>query len=154
MLYLLRIIKNEIVSDLSSPGSFFVYATVVAMFFVSGDYNFAMQLFIAAFAVSASIYIIKLFYYKPRPDNPKKVKYKDIFVKLNESSFPSVHSARATLLGIAFISRYQNPLAMAFAALIILSVAVSRIMLKRHYISDVVAGILLGAFTGYLVFLA
>lgn len=154
MLYLLRLIKNEIVSDLSSPGSFFVYAIVVAMVFVSGNYNFAMQLFIAAFAVSASIYIIKLFYYKPRPDNPKKIKHKDIFIKLNESSFPSIHAARASLLAVAFVSKYQNLAAIIFAVFIIASVSMSRIALKRHYISDVVAGILLGVFTGYLVFIS
>ncbi len=153
MLTLLRLIKKEIFQDLSSPGSFFVYALVVIAFFVSGDQQFALQLFTAAFSVSAAIYVIKLFYYKPRPDNPKKIRHKDIFIRLNESSFPSIHAARASLLGIAFISRYENLMAIIFAVFIIASVSISRVMLKRHYMSDVVAGIVLGVFTGYIVFL-
>lgn len=152
MLKLLRIIRDELASDLSSPGSFYVYALVFVAFFISGDQNFATQLFIAAFAVSAATYAIKLFYYKPRPDNPKKIKHKDIFIRLNESSFPSIHAARAALLAVAFISRYKNEFAVIFAVFIIASVSMSRIALKRHYLSDVIAGIFLGLLTGYLVF--
>ncbi len=154
MLALFRIIKNELASDLSSPGSFYVYALVFVAFFISGDQNFAAQLFIAAFAVSIATYAIKLFYYKPRPDNPKKIKHKDIFIRLNESSFPSIHAARAALLAVAFMSRYQNLVAMIFAVSIIASVSISRIKLKRHYLSDVITGIILGLFTGYFVFFA
>ena len=151
---LFKIIKHEITSDLSSPGSFFVYALVVAVFFVSGNYNFALQLFVAAFSVSVATYFIKLFYYKSRPNNPRKVRYKDIFVRLNESSFPSLHSARAAILGIAFVSLYQNVLAIIFAFFIIASVGTSRMALKKHYMSDVVAGIIFGLVTGYFVFFA
>ncbi len=154
MLQLFRILKDELASDLSSPGSFYIYALVVVAFLISGEYGFALQLFVAAFSVSAAIYVIKLLYFKPRPDNPKKVKYKDIFMRLNESSFPSIHAARASLLAIAFMSRYQNEIAIIFSAFIIASVSISRIMLKRHYTSDVVAGIILGLVTGYFLFLA
>ena len=152
MRQLFRMIRNELASDLSSPGSFYIYALVVVAFFVSGDYNFSLQLFIAAFSVSIATYAIKLFYYKPRPDNKKRVKYKDIFIRLNESSFPSIHAARAAILGIAFMSRYENVAATVFAVFIIASVSISRIKLKRHYLSDVVAGIFLGLLAGYLVF--
>ena len=154
MRQLLRIIKGDLISDLSSPGSFFIYALVVIAFLVSGNYDFALQLIIAAFAVSAATYAIKLFYYKSRPDNKKKIKHKDIFIRLNESSFPSLHSARAAVLGIALFSRYQNPAAIILAGFIIASVAASRMALKRHYLSDVIAGILLGAAAGYFVFFA
>ena len=44
-------------------------------------------------------------------------------------------------------------MAIIFAVFIIASVSISRVMLKRHYMSDVVAGIVLGVFTGYIVFL-
>ncbi len=154
MLQLFKIIKNELMSDLSTSGSVYVYAIILAAIMIAGDYNFAWQLVLAAAAVSTATYAIKIFYYKPRPDNPKRVKYKDIFVRLNESSFPSLHSARITILALAFLSRYNSLLAALFSIFLIVSVGTSRIKLKRHYMSDVVSGILLGALASYLVFFA
>jgi len=154
MFKLIKRIRNEIIVDLSSPGNFFVYALVVIMFYISGDYAFAADLLIAAASVSIATYLIKLLYYKPRPDNTRGEKFKDVFIKLNESSFPSLHTARAAVLGVAFLSRYGTIAALVFAIVIIAGVSISRIELKRHYFSDIIGGIILGVFTGYLVFLA
>jgi undecaprenyl-diphosphatase len=68
------------------------------------------------------------------------------YVPSDRFSFPSGHAmnafALATVLGLAF------PWAASLLALVAASVAVSRVVLGFHFLSDVVAGSLLGALIG------
>ena len=62
-------------------------------------------------------------------------------------SFPSGHSVTAMALAVAvafFIPRWRLPL-----VLLALMVGCSRILLNAHYLSDVTAGLALGAITAY-----
>ena len=65
---------------------------------------------------------------------------------VDKFSFPSGHATRATMLALLFTLLSPLPLLLwipflAWAA----AVAVSRVLLGRHHILDVVAGVIIGA---------
>ncbi len=62
---------------------------------------------------------------------------------LDRYSFPSGHAARAGVLAVLM----PGPAAFAFAA----AVMWGRVALRRHYVSDVLAGLLLGLASAYLL---
>ena len=120
-------------------------------------------------AVSIVGYLIKIFYFKPRPDNPEGERpappqrplhlgsylskdgwrnFKAAFRYVDSSSFPSMHSARAFGIAVylSLVSGVQWvwPLSLSVAAL----VGVSRIVKKRHYPFDVAIGGTLGGLLG------
>lgn len=66
-------------------------------------------------------------------------------------SFPSGHSITAFAAAVPFGSFY--PSLLPFLLFCAVSVAISRILLGMHFLSDVLAGSVLGAFLGYSAFL-
>lgn len=67
-------------------------------------------------------------------------------------SFPSGHASRSVFVAFFFIYLYTAPIVLwpsllAWAS----SVCVSRVLMQRHYILDVLAGIALGIFEGFLL---
>jgi undecaprenyl-diphosphatase len=68
--------------------------------------------------------------------------------KRSNASFPSSHAANAAAIAWIFSRRWRR-LAPLFWGLA-LTVAWSRIYLNRHYLSDVLAGIAIGAASGWL----
>ena len=70
----------------------------------------------------------------------------------DQFSFPSGHTMTAFAITVSFTQFYPSlALALMFCAL---SIAISRIVLGMHFLSDVVAGAILGASLGYLATLA
>ena len=100
---------------------------------------------IIAFAINIPI---KLIFARPRPDLLQK------FYPLNipNYSFPSSHAAVFFSLLPLLIARTKK-LRYVWLVYAIL-IAISRILLKQHYFSDVVAGALLGYSIGILILYA
>lgn len=70
----------------------------------------------------------------------------------DQFSFPSGHTMTAFAITVAFTQFYPS---LAFGLMFCaLSIAISRVMLGMHFLSDVVAGAILGATLGYLSTLA
>lgn len=70
----------------------------------------------------------------------------------DQFSFPSGHTMTAFAITVAFTQFYPS---LAFGLMFCaLSIAVSRVVLGMHFLSDVVAGAILGAGLGYLATLA
>ncbi|OQV15327.1 hypothetical protein BV898_10553 [Hypsibius exemplaris] len=90
---------------------------------------------------------VKAIVRRSRPDYATQVKHT---FSADRFSFPSGHSSRAVMMAVLFCARwtvdYNLQLAfMGWAA----AVCVSRAILGRHYVSDVVAGAVLGAFLAW-----
>jgi undecaprenyl-diphosphatase len=140
---------EETLRDTTALGGNAVYAIVALMFFLTGDTETFVYLALALIMLYAIISIVRLFFFRTRPD---KQKYSGFFTKIDAGSFPSLHSARATVLAIVTGTAFPDIAIRAVLALGVLAVVVTRVVLKRHYISDVIAGVALGGIVAWLTF--
>jgi membrane-associated phospholipid phosphatase len=118
---------------------FFLSIIILTFFFINPDYS--IKLFLSLTITLVIVFSIRFFYFKQRPN---KKKYKNLFQKLYNSSFPSVHAARAIILAYFFSKIYFNIIFIVGFWLIALLVCYSRIYMKDHYLIDVTSGALLG----------
>jgi membrane-associated phospholipid phosphatase len=80
----------------------------------------------------------RLIWHRARPE---KREAKNLIEQIDASSFPSIHTARAAIIGLALVTA---PWMYLITALIIAGVAGARIALKAHDLLDVSVGALLG----------
>jgi|VirMetMinimDraft_7_1064189.scaffolds.fasta_scaffold92871_2 membrane-associated phospholipid phosphatase len=94
---------------------------------------------------------IKYFWHKPRPNGQQ---FKNGFEKIDAGSFPSIHSSRIAFvyLSLSYIQYMSGNLFIVPVFLIvILVVGYSRIFLKKHFLTDVVAGYFFGALLFFII---
>jgi len=125
-----------------------VFYIIVILLISRINSSFAKILILALFFTEAVCGIIKLAYPKNRPiPRPNK----GIFERYDASSFPSIHSARITVLAIMINFFYHDILLLFIGAALVVFVGYSRIYLKCHYLKDVAGGIAIGAIIGVLL---
>jgi undecaprenyl-diphosphatase len=135
-----RDLINTFFKQITELGSLVITAVIIlAAYFFHKD--IAIRMFIGIIAVTIISIIIKSLFFYERPD---KHKIKTLIDRIDASSFPSVHSARITVLVYWFVNYTHN--IMTHVTFIIIGVLVlySRIYLKKHYFRDVLAGMILG----------
>jgi undecaprenyl-diphosphatase len=137
-----NIIIRKIFEELTFFGGIAFYMFLVVVFFVLGKIDSVFKLILGLIFIYLVTFIIRLFYFKPRP---KKIGYKNLLEKIDASSFPSVHAARAVFLCffIVFLFNLSWVVDILIGILMIL-VIYSRIYLLKHDIIDAIGGILLG----------
>ena len=98
---------------------------------------------------------IKLLVKRKRPKT--NIKEGEYTFKADHYSFPSGHASRAIFIS-SFVRMYFSlsniPFLNLFVVLLGWSVAVSRILMSRHYLSDVVCGIFVGKLNIYITSIA
>src|SRR3989338_938619 len=137
---------NSVMKDVTAFGGITFYAVLLVF-----SYFYSMNVFWTLLAGLFLMYIInvplKLLFFKHRP---AKMEYKAVWEKFEASSFPSVHSARIVFLALVFWTT-ASPLALkAFVIPVAVLVMSSRIYLKKHFLSDVAAGIASGLVVFYI----
>jgi undecaprenyl-diphosphatase len=139
--------RNEILRDCSAAGSFsLLLLASLALFLVDKALAWAMLAGIVTVEFGCSI--VKLIAYRVRPDRQR---YTGFFEKVDSGSFPSIHTARAAL-ALTLVYLYgRRPEALFVGVPILILVAVSRVLLKRHYLADVLAGAAFGVAAGWLL---
>ncbi len=116
-------------------GVFALMAIILVYVFTEKRKSFAAL--ISGYAITALItYFIKLLILRPRP-----------YGNLLDPSFPSLHASLA-FLAIPFLEKNWKVFVTAMAVLI----AFSRIVAGEHYLSDIVAGAILGYLVGILCY--
>ena len=141
-------ILHECMRDLTSLGSFWFNAILIAFFFLLGKYDITLQLSIATIIlVNGLAIVIRLLYYKERPD---KEKYTNLIEKIEVSSFPSIHAARVFCIAYLLMPFFANTFVTLFLFSLAALISYTRIYLKRHYWSDVIAGAVIGILIGIL----
>jgi membrane-associated phospholipid phosphatase len=88
--------------------------------------------------------LVKLCYYKPRPNEQA---YKNLFQKIDASSFPSVHTSNSFIVAFFGVYSWLTNNSFLYAALWFLFFAIislSRIALKKHHPIDILAGVIFG----------
>lgn len=141
-------IYHDFIQDISAFGGLPFYLVVILIFL---PFNTSISLKLAlglAFCYILTI-LIRLVFFKKRPD---KQAYKGIIEKINASSFPSLHSMRITFLGLILIFYFNNLLATIILSFLMVCVYTSRLILKKHYLPDVIAGIVLGLSLFFIFF--
>ncbi|XP_028174796.1 polyisoprenoid diphosphate/phosphate phosphohydrolase PLPP6 isoform X1 [Ostrinia nubilalis] len=111
-------------------------------------YQIQVNMLIALILDIIVIAVIKAFVRRRRPVPMNKLTE----IGPDKYSFPSGHASRATL--IAFILMYQDPISFIFYPPLlawVTSVALSRILLERHYILDVLGGFGIGILEGLVM---
>lgn len=122
-------------------------ASLICLFlYASRQQKFVPELFVISIGSALTVWTLKLFFALPRPVDPIALMTVDSF------SFPSGHSAAAAtlygfllwmMLGTGKTDRLRTLFAGAFFAIIVL-VGFSRLYLGVHYLSDVIAGYVVG----------
>jgi membrane-associated phospholipid phosphatase len=136
----------EIISRVFDPNVFRVTLAVVAVvYLVRGERRHATWLLVTVFGGAGLGFFLKLIVGRARPVLPDPVS------AAPGLSFPSGHALGASigcclllLLGLRFLSRRGRIAAVAAAALVVVVVALARVVLGVHFLSDVVAGVMLG----------
>jgi undecaprenyl-diphosphatase len=133
---------KEVTQDAAGLGGLAIYVLVAVIFFLLGNIKVAAELIIALALLYAIIAIIRTIFFKKRPD---KQRYSGFFTKIDAASFPSMHTARSLTLAIILGTVFTQQTIRILLAIAVLGVAYTRIRLKRHYTSDVIGGLILGA---------
>lgn len=89
----------------------------------------------------------KFIFARERPDQFEGP-YDFDFFERNATSFPSGHTSTAFALVVPWVVYYPNAFTYSLMALPV-STAVARVAKGRHWVSDVTAGALIGAYWGY-----
>ncbi|XP_072394385.1 polyisoprenoid diphosphate/phosphate phosphohydrolase PLPP6 [Diabrotica undecimpunctata] len=94
--------------------------------------------------------VAKAYFRRKRP--PKNIKDDPLTRNVDIFSFPSGHASRAIFAAYFFTKLWPiNFLLVPFLWVWSISVSLSRILMNRHYIMDVLGGTVLGIFNGLLI---
>jgi undecaprenyl-diphosphatase len=130
-----------------SGDSWFWWAALILLWFFSSPLwkRWEVVEFLAIIAMAVIVMSIKFTVRRRRPEG----EWGGIYRNTDPHSFPSGHAARAFLIAVLAIG-----LAPAWLALILCIwaplVSLARVAMGVHYVSDVVAGAILGMLTGWV----
>ncbi|MEZ4916000.1 MAG: phosphatase PAP2 family protein [Chitinophagales bacterium] len=91
--------------------------------------------------------LIKIIFPKTRPNGQK---YDTLLQKIDAGSFPSLHSSRISLTYLTMFSYADNLWVKISFLVVIALVMISRVQLKKHFITDVLGGLAMGIILWYL----
>ncbi len=157
-------IREDNIRDISALGWLPFYIAVMLWFFATNNKIMLYELALSLLLCYAITIAIRLVYFKKRPDADRRLntqakddlrssssevvmhsqKYKNIFEKIDASSFPSLHAMRAGALGVIVAAFFNNIVITAAALVMIGAVGATRVMLRRHHPIDTTAGIAIG----------
>ncbi len=135
--------KDELIQDIKALGGFPVYTIAIVVAFFYGEIDLSAELLVGIVLAFAITVLIRMVSFKRRPDGQT---YNNFLTKIDAGSFPSLHSMRASILATLLILRLTNPVLIILLIVYAIAVGASRVWMKRHYASDVAAGLVLGVF--------
>ncbi|NPV56776.1 MAG: phosphatase PAP2 family protein [Anaerolineae bacterium] len=131
----------------SGDSWFWMIALGIIWLFTRDDWhNRAAMIGFGIVVLALSVFGIKLLFKRRRPDG----EWGAIYRNTDPHSFPSGHAARAALL-LVMAYGLGPPW---FAGLMLVwspLIAISRVLTGVHYLSDIIAGMLLGIVAGWLI---
>ena len=138
---------NSLFVDITALGGISSTAIILLMVWFLIDAALFKQLLSGILATIFSVIIIRLVYFR---DRPKKQVFGNIIERIEASSFPSLHAARSSFMALAFIYYFDILVLNIIIVVVALLISYSRVYLKKHYWSDIIAGWILGAIVYYL----
>ncbi|MFQ5620960.1 MAG: phosphatase PAP2 family protein [Candidatus Nanoarchaeia archaeon] len=132
--------QNDLFRDITALGGLPVYALVTCLMLFE-NWDFGLMLVYAVVICYLLTIIIRTCYYKERP---KPRNHTNFIEKLDASSFPSLHSMRATVLALFLGVLFVHPVQRLFLAICWIAACISRVELDKHDFKDVIGGVFLG----------
>jgi len=142
---------KKIAAFFAHSGDSWFWGAALALLWFIGPADWRPQitlLFIGILFTAVSVLILKFLIKRPRPEG----EWGQVYRKSDPHSFPSGHAARATMLTVLILLAGPFWLGLVMITWALL-VAISRIGLGVHFISDILAGTILGILFGGVVFL-
>jgi len=130
-------------------GSAVVWAPVYALTLFLLKERFGSLIITVLKAELIVLVIIITLRYLTRRERPSPYTTKLPFTLWNRYSFPSHHAARMFLLTFVIGAQYQDSFPLMLSLAIV--VALSRIFLAKHYLSDVLTGAAIGIVWGQVL---
>ena len=133
-----------------SGDSWFWWAGLAVLWWLGNSFwrPWALTVLLSIVGLAVIVLTIKFTIRRRRPEG----KWGAIYRSTDPHSFPSGHAARVILIGVLAIGLGPGWLAILLCIWAPL-VALSRVAMGLHYLSDVVAGAVLGAIAGGIVLL-
>jgi undecaprenyl-diphosphatase len=137
---------SKILAFFGSPYFFIpAYVVIMSWLFFEKRKREALQVFIIAVTSTILLHSLKAIFGRRRPDLP-------LFEELTNNSFPSGHALSsfifcAVLIAIIWKGSWRLAVKIPLCFLLLswsLAIGISRIILRYHYASDVLAGFLVG----------
>ncbi len=146
-------LTRRLINEMGCFGSLPFLVFFLIFIFLTEPIKIPMGCFIALAVGIITVLTIRFCYHRIRPENKKRgrIKFESIVHRLDDASFPSMHSMRVSI--IAYVLYLMNPVLVYAGAAISLATFFSRKYTKRHYWSDIIVGCLLGLVIAYSVFL-
>ena len=148
-----RWVRLYVISSTRGGDGWLWYAMGVAILFFGGETRFQA---LGAAGVSAALSVLLFGWLKRMTGRRRPCQIEPhcwaTLLPPDQFSFPSGHTMTAFAVAIPMVLFYPTLIiGLFFCAL---SIAVSRVLLGMHFLSDVVAGALIGAGLGYLGYFA
>lgn len=145
-----NIIKTDkiIYNEITLFGGNLFYLFFSCFFLFMGENQIFLRLILGYLIFTIIGIIIRLIYFKNRPNNKK---YNNLIEKILSSSFPSMHSTRVFYLFIIMINFFKDFEVKIFLIITLILVLYSRIYLKKHDLEDVFYGCVLAGFVYWLI---
>ncbi len=135
-----------IFQDISTFGGLVFYLFLCLLFFLLSEITLTIKLLSGLIILYIIVNIARAVYFKERP---QKQNYNNIIEKIDASSFPSMHASRASFLFFILYNHIRDIYLITLFFIIFILVCYSRIYLKKHYLIDVLGGIIIGVIVGY-----
>lgn len=132
---------NDFFRDLTTFGGGYFLIILITILFILKQFYLSYLLFFGFISSYLVSFIIRLFYFKNRPN---KEVYSNILTKVDASTFPSVHSTRIVFIALVFSNFFANNILTVLFIIIALITCYSRFYIKKHYYIDIIAGFILG----------
>ncbi len=125
----------------------YVLAVLVILLFRRNIRAIFWSLAAVVLARLGAVELIRLFWSRPRPFVENSVNL--LIEKANEPSFPSGHAA--LFFALSAVVYFYNKKAGVFFFIASFLISISRVFVGVHWPSDILAGALVGIFSGWLV---
>ena len=140
---------NEAFTAVTALGTAYFYVIVIILLILLDFKRTALHLAVGLLILYAMVFTLRIFYFRERPN---KERYYSFVTRLSASSFPSLHTINS-IFTASVLSQIVNRNLSIFFYIIALLVAYSRVHIKKHHWSDVIAGIIIGT-AAALIYLA
>ena len=138
--------KQVLWKDITSLGGFPLTTIIAITLLLLNEFRVFWQITLGVVGGTVFVALFRLVYFRKRP-TPWTVK--GMIDKMQAGAMPSVHTMRAAIIAVVLGTRFGFWPGMVFA-LAALLVAHSRVRLKYHWWSDVIAGLVLGGIIGWV----